>query len=155
MMDFAKMAKDALHVYPRRVLPVARYSDRERINGLYADLTCSWCDLIEASGKADDKESVYDAFSSVMLGFFMISNEQKTTYKLLMTKEELDSMKDKWKSASFNAVCLIMQQQLLKSHFEHKIDAFVRAWHIALKFGLTDLGLDESVIVKHYDNLIR
>lgn len=50
-------------------------------------------------------------------------------------------MKDKWKSASFNAVCLIMQQQLLKSHFEHKIDAFVRAWHIALKFGLTDLGL--------------
>ena len=97
----------------------------------------------------------YDAFSSVMLGFFMISNEQKTTYKLLMTKEELDSMKDKWKSASFNAVCLIMQQQLLKSHFEHKIDAFVRAWHIALKFGLTDLGLDEAVIVKHYDNLIR
>ena len=97
----------------------------------------------------------YDAFSSVMLGFFMISNEQKTTYKLLMTKEELDSMKGKWKSASFNAVCLIMQQQLLKSHFEHKIDAFVRAWHIALKFGLTDLGLDEAVIVKHYDNLIR
>lgn len=94
MMDFAKMAKDALHVYPRRVLPVSRYSDQERINGLYANLTCSWCDLIEASGKADDKETVYDAFSSVMLGFFMISNEQKTTYKLLMTKEELDSMKD-------------------------------------------------------------
>lgn len=153
-MDIAMMSRAALHVLPRQVSPIRKYSDRERMNGLYADLTCSWCDLIEVSGGGED-DAVYNAYAEVLLGFFMIANEKKTTYKLLVPSDELENMKVKWKSSSFNAVCLIMQQQLLKSHFEHSVDAFVHAWHIVLKFGLTDLGLDEERIEASYDRMLK
>ena len=151
-MDIAAMAKRALHHYPRQVIPLKKYSDRERLNGLYTDLLCSLSDLMEVSNKGSNPEK-YQAYAKVLLAFFMISNEQKTSYKLLLSDEELQKMRAKWQSQSFNAVYLIAVRLLEKSHFEHQLSDFVRAWHVILKYGLVDLALDEQKIVAYYNEL--
>lgn len=99
-----------------------------------------------------DQSGVLRAYVAVIDGFFQVAARQSWSQLIVMTDSALAKLGQKPRAKSLNQQVLSIEELLLKSHFERQQPAFEHAWHLVLKWGLVDLGLQSEAIENAFLN---
>lgn len=152
-----------------------RWSPEERLFNAYVSLDVELSELAntvewfkvwkENRGQKMEKgktheETVLSEYVDAMSFFFNIANQNKWTYLLLISDEEMDGFAKKPMTMSLNKVFLSLKLMISKSLFSHKLEDFKHAWHLFIKFGLVDLNLswkdiENEFFKKNMENIER
>lgn len=149
-MDITNLAKITRQAHTS-ILPQKNFNEDEKEATLYGDLNIELGRLFAVLGQ--DEETKLTAYCKVLGAFLAVANEKKWLYLLLLSEEKEQSLANKWKVRSVSKTYLSLQQQVLKAYFERRDEYFIRAWHIFIKFGLTDLGFSSAQIEETFKDI--
>lgn len=153
-MDIKNLTDTIRHLEVGRAYRVEQKVPANKLMNTYFDLNLNLGLLFEKALTGEkitgNSDELLDLYCDALVSFLQIANNKKWTYLLLVSDEELGSLKEKWQTASFAKIYLILQKLLNQSYFEHQDKSFQHAWHIFLKFGIVELKFTITQIESHF-----
>lgn len=150
MMDINNMLSLTRHSEFPSMLPAKKITLDEKYSNLTTNLNLSLAKLFMAIQEKKSSKEILDDYCEGMRNFFAIANFKEWAYIMLISDEDLENIKSKWKSDSLSMVYLSIQQQIENCYFKRQPQGLVHAWHMYLKLGLIDLGFDAQQIEEHF-----
>ncbi len=152
-LDLAKMLQTAIQRRNQFLYEndIAISSD-ETMRGNYVRLDVALAELANVMGwfeltttpKTMNHEMVREAYLKAMDGFFQVAAKQTWSQLIVQSDNKLAALASARKAKSLSQQYLSMKQFLYDAFLKHEQPAFEHAWHLFLKLGLVDLGLDDE-----------
>jgi hypothetical protein len=120
---------------PQKRLPQEYAELQQKLAALFANL------------KQTDATTTFSDYQATLAAFLTIALNYKWGYQLLIDQKLEEKLNQQQLKVSTEQVYLTLVELLSRSYQEKNQAAFVHAWHIFIKFGLTDLKINFTKIL--------